>query len=92
MMKMLCLYHGNMIGKVNKAISIRQLYKYAEEHNYLDADAEIVLDIIRRDISHNISNNINIPEISPLNDNISTIDFDNLVEYNINDLITLLSL
>lgn len=81
-----------MIGIVSNTITVQQLYDYALQHNYLGADAEIVLDIIRRDISHNISNNINIPEISPLNDNISTIDFDNLVEYSINDLITLLSL
>jgi hypothetical protein len=83
-----------VIGKVNKAVTVRQLYDYALQHNYLDADARIVLDIINRErssvgiIEHlNTKSNLATPA-----NNTSTIDFNNLVEYSINDLITLLSL
>lgn len=82
-----------MIGKVNKAVTVKQLYDYALQHNYLDADARIVLGIINRErssvgiIEHlTIDNNL----VTPAN-NTSTIDFNNLVEYSINDLLTLLS-
>lgn len=84
-----------MIGKVNRAITVKQLYDYALQHNYIDTDAKIVLDIIDRE-----RNNINIEHdrhnkhdnlVSPIN-NTSTINFNNLVEYSINDLLTLLSL
>ena len=83
-----------MIGKVNKAVTVRQLYDYALQHNYLDADVRIVLGIINRERSSvgimedlTIKNNL----ITPAN-NTSTIDFNNLVEYSIEDLLTLLSL
>jgi len=84
-----------VIGKVNRAITVKQLYDYALQHNYIDTDAKIVLDIIDRE-----RNNVNIEHdrhnkhdnlVSPIN-NTSTIDFNNLVEYSINDLLTLLSL
>ena len=84
-----------MIGKVSRTITVKQLYDYALQHNYIDTDAKIVLDIINRE-----RNNINIEHnrhnrhdnlVSPIN-NTSTIDFNNLVEYSINDLLTLLSL
>ena len=84
-----------MIGKVNRAITVKQLYDYALQHNYIDTDAKIVLDIIDRE-----RNNVNIEHdrhnkhdnlVSPIN-NTSTIDFNNLVEYSTNDLLTLLSL
>ena len=83
-----------MIGKVNKAVTVRQLYDYALKHNYLDADTRIVLGIINRE-----RNSVGIIEhltvdndfVTPVN-NTSTIDFNNLVEYSINDLLTLLSL
>lgn len=83
-----------MIGKVNKAVTVKQLYNYALQHNYLDADATIVLGIINRE-----RNSVGIIEYSTIDNNLvtptnntSTIDFNNLVEYSINDLLTLLSI
>ena len=83
-----------MISKVKNTITVRQLYDYALQHNYLDSDATIVLDIINRE-----SNNINIGIVNKLNsfdnnlvnpvNNASTIDFNTLVEYSIEDLLAL---
>lgn len=85
-----------MISKVKNTITVRQLYDYALQHNYLDSDATIVLDIINRE-----SNNINIGIVNKLNsfdnnlvspvNNASTIDFNTLVEYSIEDLLALFS-
>ena len=85
-----------MISKVKNTITVRQLYDYALQHNYLDSDAIIVLDIINRE-----SNNINIGIVNKLNsfdnnlvspvNNASTIGFNTLVEYSIEDLLALFS-
>lgn len=85
-----------MISKVKNTITVRQLYNYALQHNYLDSDTIIVLDIINRE-----SNNINIGIVNKLNsfdnnlvnpvNNASTIDFNTLVEYSIEDLLALFS-
>lgn len=85
-----------MISKIKNTITVRQLYNYALQHNYLDSDTIIVLDIINRE-----SNNINIGIVNKLNsfdnnlvnpvNNASTIDFNTLVEYSIEDLLALFS-
>jgi hypothetical protein len=83
-----------VIAKVNKAVTVRQLYDYALQHNYLDYEVRIVLGIINRERSSVgimedliIDNNL----VTPAN-NTSTIDFNNMVDYSIDDLLTLLSL
>lgn len=83
-----------MIGKLSSSITVQQLYDYALQHNYLDADTKIVLDIINRERSSvGIIEHLNTKSnlVTPAN-NTSTIDFNNLIEYSINDLLTLLSL
>lgn len=54
-----------MIGKVNKAVTVKQLYDYALQHNYLDADAAIVLGIINRE-----RNSVGIIEHSTIDNNL----------------------
>ena len=80
-----------MIGKASRAITVKQLYNYAQEHNYLDADTEIVLDIIRKDTNYNVSYNIHNSKLCTSNDTLCVPDFDNLIEYSIEDLLKLLS-
>ena len=77
-----------MIGKLSSSITVQQLYDYALNHNMLGADYKVVLDIMSRERdSVGKDTSINIPT-----HNTSTIDFTNLVEYSINDLLTLLSI
>lgn len=82
-----------MISKLQNTITVQQLYDYAVKHNYLNADATIVLDIINREsngkwMNIGIVGNENL--VSPIN-NTSTINFNTLVEYTVNDLLTLFS-
>lgn len=77
-----------MIGKLNSSITVQQLYDYALNHNMLGADYKAVLDIMSRERnSVGKDTSINIPT-----HNTSTIDFNTLVEYSPEDLLTLLSL
>lgn len=79
----------------NGTITVEQLYNYAIQHNYLDTSARVVLDIIDRESNHiGTFNTFGLGQnnlVSPAN-NTSTLNFDNLVEYSIEDLLTLLSL
>ena len=77
-----------MIGKLQNSITVRKLYKYALEHNYLDTEVHIVLDIINRE--RNNKSSLAIVQSTPTNTT-STIDFNTLVEYSIEDLLTLLN-
>lgn len=73
-------------------VTVQQLYDYAVQHNYLKADARTVLDIISREgttIKKLNCNTVDIP-VNPIG-NTSTVDFSTLVEYSIEDLLTLLS-
>lgn len=81
-----------MIGKLQNSITIQQLYDYAVQHNYLNTEVSIVLDIISRESikgeSIRLVNNKSL--ISPAS-NIDTIDFSGKVEYTIEDVLTLFS-
>ena len=77
-----------MIGKVNKAITVQQLYDYALNHNMLGADYKIVLDIMSRERNSVGKDTL----INITTHNTSTIDFNTLIEYSTEDLLTLLSL
>lgn len=67
------------LGKYRNVITVQQLYDYALQHNYLEAEASIVLDIINKENSKKFS------------DNSITTDFLNKIEYTYDDLITLFS-
>ncbi len=80
-----------MIGIINKATTVQQLYEYAVKHNYLDADAYIVLDIINREEQNNIKLR-HIDNKSPLTsiNNTNTVDFSKIEHYTVEDLLNLL--
>lgn len=87
-----------MIGKVHNTITVQKLYDYALKHNYLNTDVKVVLDIIDRDATllyhnSNLNNNNNLRNSLPASNvgKSSTTYFDNLVEYTIEDLLTLLN-
>lgn len=82
-----------MISKLQNTITVQQLYDYAVQHNYLNADVTIVLDIINRESNSDVICQSSYKEsfVNPIND-ASTIDFSTLVEYTIDDLLTLLSI
>lgn len=81
-----------MIGKLQNTITVQQLYDYAVLHNYLNADATIVLDIINREYKSiaDTKNFTNINNVNPV-DNTSTIDFNKLVHYTYEDVLALFS-
>lgn len=67
------------LGKYRNVITVQQLYDYALQHNYLGAEASIVLDIINKE------------NFKKFSDNSITTDFLNKIEYTYDDLITLFS-
>ena len=73
-------------------ITVKQLYEYALQHNYLNADAKTVLDIINREkVCHKAGDKeIKNILVSPISKS-STVDFSSLVEYSTEDLIALFS-
>ena len=77
-----------MIGNF---VTVQQLYDYAVQHNYLEADAYTVLDIINREGNsvNTVGDNINIP-VNPIG-NSSAVDFSSLIEYTTEDLLALFS-
>ena len=75
-----------MIGNF---ITVQQVYDYAVAHNYLKADIYTVLRIINGD--KDTHNRTDSKSINPVNDS-STVDFSDLVEYTVEDLMTLLSI
>lgn len=85
-----------MIGLINKTITVKQLYDYALQHNYINADVKVVLDIINRernpqgDRLGSVNDYVEESTVNPIN-NTSTIDFNNLVEYTVEDLLLLFS-
>lgn len=85
-----------MIGLINKTITVKQLYDYALQHNYINADVKVVLDIINRernpqgDRLGSVNDYVEESTVNPIN-NTSTIDFNTLVEYTVEDLLLLFS-
>lgn len=85
-----------MIGLINKTITVKQLYDYALQHNYINADAKVVLDIINRERNSqsdrlgSVNDYVEESTVNPIN-NTSTIDFNTLVEYTVEDLLLLFS-
>lgn len=73
------------LGIKRNIITVKDLYDYASQHNLLNSEVSIVLDIVKKEkfIGHrNFSININ---------NISgTIDFGDKVEYSTEDVLNLL--
>lgn len=77
-----------MIGIINKVTTVQQLYEYAVKHNYLEADANIVLDIINREERDNVKLRHN--NLSTSINSTNTVDFSKIEHYTVEDLLNLL--
>lgn len=72
------------LGIKRDIITVKDLYDYASQHNLLNSEVSIVLDIVKR-------NKFGHKEYSVSIDNISgTIDFGDKVEYSTEDVLNLL--